>query len=87
MDIFDGLTALGGLCLFLFGMQIMAEALQRLRHNLHTEQKQAQSAQGGQSVKNVHARLLSPLACPAAVPLNRCQSAKYRWSVIPRRPA
>ena len=29
MDIFDGLTALGGLCLFLFGMQIMAEALQR----------------------------------------------------------
>ena len=24
MDIFDGLTALGGLCLFLFGMQIMA---------------------------------------------------------------
>ena len=26
MDIFDGLTALGGLCLFLFGMQIMAEA-------------------------------------------------------------
>ncbi len=27
MDIFDGLTALGGLCLFLFGMQIMAEAL------------------------------------------------------------
>lgn len=29
MDIFDALTALGGLCLFLFGMQIMAEALQR----------------------------------------------------------
>ena len=29
MDIFDGLSALGGLCLFLFGMQIMAEALQR----------------------------------------------------------
>ena len=25
MDIFDGLTALGGLCLFLFGMQIMAD--------------------------------------------------------------
>ena len=29
MDIFDGLSALGGLCLFLFGMSIMAEALQR----------------------------------------------------------
>ena len=29
MDIFDGLTALGGLCLFLFGMQLMAAALQR----------------------------------------------------------
>ena len=29
MDIFDGLSALGGLCLCLFGMSIMAEALQR----------------------------------------------------------
>ena len=29
MDIFDGLSALGGLSLFLFGMSIMAEALQR----------------------------------------------------------
>ena len=46
-------------------------ALQRLRHDLHAEQKQAQSAQGCQCVKNVHARLLSPLACPAAVRPNR----------------
>lgn len=27
MDIFDFLTLLGGLCLFLFGMQIMGQAL------------------------------------------------------------
>ena len=29
MDIFDFLTLLGGLCLFLFGMQIMGQALER----------------------------------------------------------
>ena len=29
MDIFDGLTMLGGLCLFLFGMSIMGKALER----------------------------------------------------------
>ena len=29
MDIFDGLTALGGLCLFLFGMNFMGQALER----------------------------------------------------------
>ena len=29
MDIFDLLTMVGGLCLFLFGMNIMGEALER----------------------------------------------------------
>ena len=29
MDIFDALTLIGGLCLFLFGMNIMGEALER----------------------------------------------------------
>ena len=29
MDIFDCLTMVGGLCLFLFGMNIMGEALER----------------------------------------------------------
>ena len=61
MDIFDGLSALGGLCLFLFGMSIMAEALQRRA--------------GGQSVKNVHVRLLSRLACPGAAAVNRSQTS------------
>ena len=30
MDIFDILTMVGGLCLFLFGMNIMGESLERL---------------------------------------------------------
>lgn len=29
MSIFDGLTLIGGLCLFLFGMNIMGQALER----------------------------------------------------------
>ena len=29
MSIFDGLTLIGGLCLFLFGMNVMGEALER----------------------------------------------------------
>ena len=29
MDFFDGLTMIGGLCLFLFGMNIMGQALER----------------------------------------------------------
>ena len=29
MDLFDILTMIGGLCLFLFGMNIMGEALER----------------------------------------------------------
>ena len=29
MDIFDILTMLGGLCLFLFGMNVMGQALER----------------------------------------------------------
>ena len=33
MDIFDVLTMLGGLCLFLFGMQIMGDALERRAGN------------------------------------------------------
>ena len=33
MDIFDGLTLIGGLCLFLFGMNIMGEALERRAGN------------------------------------------------------
>ena len=31
MDIFDVLSMLGGLCLFLFGMNLMGEALERCR--------------------------------------------------------
>ena len=33
MDLFDGLTMIGGLCLFLFGMAIMGEALERRAGN------------------------------------------------------
>ena len=33
MDIFDALTLIGGLCLFLFGMNIMGEALERRAGN------------------------------------------------------
>ena len=33
MDIFDVLTMVGGLCLFLFGMNIMGEALERRAGN------------------------------------------------------
>ena len=33
MDLFDGLTMIGGLCLFLFGMTIMGEALERRAGN------------------------------------------------------
>ena len=33
MDIFDVLTMIGGLCLFLFGMNIMGEALERAAGN------------------------------------------------------
>ena len=33
MDIFDILTMIGGLCLFLFGMNIMGEALERAAGN------------------------------------------------------
>ncbi|MBP3587506.1 MAG: Na/Pi cotransporter family protein [Clostridia bacterium] len=33
MDIFDGLTMLGGLCLFLFGMNLMGESLERAAGN------------------------------------------------------
>ncbi len=29
MDIFDVLTLIGGLCLFLFGMQVMGDSLER----------------------------------------------------------
>ena len=29
MDIFDVLTLIGGLCLFLFGMNLMGDALER----------------------------------------------------------
>lgn len=31
MDIFNVLTMLGGLCLFLFGMNLMGQALERAR--------------------------------------------------------
>ena len=33
MDIFDILTMIGGLCLFLFGMNIMGQALERRAGN------------------------------------------------------
>ena len=33
MDIFDVLTMIGGLCLFLFGMNIMGESLERAAGN------------------------------------------------------
>ena len=33
MDIFDVLSMVGGLCLFLFGMNIMGEALERAAGN------------------------------------------------------
>ena len=33
MDIFDGLTLIGGLCLFLFGMNLMGQALERRAGN------------------------------------------------------
>ena len=33
MDIFDVLTLIGGLCLFLFGMNIMGSALERSAGN------------------------------------------------------
>ena len=33
MTIFDGLTLIGGLCLFLFGMDIMGKALERRAGN------------------------------------------------------
>ena len=33
MDIFDVLTMIGGLCLFLFGMNIMGQALERCAGN------------------------------------------------------
>ena len=33
MDIFDILTLIGGLCLFLFGMQVMGESLERRAGN------------------------------------------------------
>ena len=33
MDIFDFLTMIGGLCLFLFGMNLMGQALERRAGN------------------------------------------------------
>ena len=54
MDIFGLLNLIGGLSLFLFGMNIMGPALQRLAHEIHAEQKQAQPAQHGQRMKNIH---------------------------------
>jgi len=33
MDIFDVLSLIGGLCLFLFGMNVMSEALERRAGN------------------------------------------------------
>ena len=32
MTIFDVLTLIGGLCLFLFGMNVMGNALERMAH-------------------------------------------------------
>ena len=40
MDIFDVLTMIGGLSLFLFGMNLMGQALERLSHEIHAEEEE-----------------------------------------------
>ena len=65
--IFKIITLLGGLALFLFGMDIMGKSLerqnglqfatgltlQRLAHHIHTEEEQRKTAQQGDDLKNV----------------------------------
>lgn len=59
MDIFNVLTMIGGLCLFLFGMNLMGQALERLAHQVHAEEEQAQPADHREHIENIHIFYLS----------------------------
>ena len=43
MDIFNVLTMIGGLCLFLFGMNLMGQALERRAYGTYAEKYRLQA--------------------------------------------
>ena len=68
MTIFNVFSLLGGLALFLFGMDIMGKALEKqaggqlfqcFAHNVHAEQEQGKTSKQGKDIEDGHKDFLT----------------------------